>query len=286
MKHRNKMSDQRKTSKRILPLLALVIILLFNAWSVPLLAVQSGYKSQPLVKIFSKSLNEERTIKVHLPLSYETSTKTYPVLYVLDAESQNQTNSCISAITDLRKKANGPEMIIVGIWNTIRNRDMIPQAVSHRPGSGGSLKFLKFIRTELMPYIKQGYRTSDFSLIYGASNAGIFTVYAFLENPDTFNIYLASSPMIGHCPDFMGDKLEVFLKRQFEAPRALYMIYGTDDSRRVTEFVPNLYKELKSRSHTNTVIQLEILEGEGHVPASSLHRGLQFILENTDLLNQ
>ncbi|MFC2158701.1 alpha/beta hydrolase [Acidobacteriota bacterium] len=278
------MSDRRKTPKRILSLLALGLILLLHPWSVTLSAVQSGYKSLPLIKIFSQSLNEERTIQVQLPLSYETNTKSYPVLYVLDAESQNQINSCISAISDLRKRADGPEMIIVGIWNTNRNRDMIPQAVSHRPGSGGSLQFLEFIRTELIPHIEQSYRASGYSMIYGASNAGIFTVYAFLESPDTFNIYLASSPMIGHCPDFMENKLEAFLKRRFEAPRALYMIYGTEDSRRVTEFVPDLYNNLKSRSHQNTVIQLEILEGEGHVPASSLHRGLQYILENTTLL--
>jgi len=168
-------------------------------------------------------------------------------------------------------------MIVVGIWNTNRDRDMIPVAVSHRPGSGGSEKFLAFIREELVPYINKAYRCENFSILYGMSNSALFAVYALLEAPDTFDAYLASSPMIGHCPDFINGKLRAFINRSAAESRILYMIYGTKDSPRVTDFVPDFQTYLKAHAPENFRSELVILEGEGHVPASSLARGLQFM---------
>jgi predicted alpha/beta superfamily hydrolase len=168
-------------------------------------------------------------------------------------------------------------MIVIGIWNTNRNRDMIPEAVSHRPGSGGSANFLLFIGQELMPYIEQNYRVSDFSLLYGMSNSALFAVYALLENPHVFDAVIASSPMIGHCSAYMDKKATEFVAKDHREGLLLYMIYGDEDSRRVTEFVPDLQNYLVTNAPSGFKSKLEILEGEGHVPASSLSRGLQFI---------
>lgn len=168
-------------------------------------------------------------------------------------------------------------MIVVGIWNTNRDRDMIPAAVSHRPGSGGSRQFLAFLREELIPYIDRTYRSGDLSVLYGMSNSALFTVYALLEAPETFQAYLASSPTIGHCPEFMTGKMKAFSSGDFDSKRILYMIYGTQDTRRVTEYVPGFHAALKTNAPMDFVCELVILEGEGHVPPSSLSRGLQFI---------
>jgi predicted alpha/beta superfamily hydrolase len=168
-------------------------------------------------------------------------------------------------------------MIVIGIWNTERNRDMIPEAVSHRPGSGGSERFLNFIKEELMPYIKQNYRAFPYSTLYGMSNSALFAVYALLEKPETFNAVIASSPMIGHCPEHMQKKAEAFIKTDNESDLYLYMIYGTKDSPRVTKYVPDFQNYLNTHAPKGFISKLEILEGEGHVPASSLARGLQHI---------
>jgi predicted alpha/beta superfamily hydrolase len=154
---------------------------------------------------------------------------------------------------------------------------MIPEAVSHRPGSGGAEKFLNFIEQELMIYIQNNYRASDYSILYGMSNSALFAVYAFLEKPETFNAVIASSPMIGHCPEYIQKKAETFIAKNLVSERFLYMIYGTEDSRRVTEFVPEFKKYLDMHSPEGLKSKLEILQGEGHVPDSSLNRGLQSI---------
>lgn len=232
------------------------------------------------IKIHSQILDEERIISVALPRGYEDDTKGYPVLFVLDAEGKTVFSGCVSTVTKLSEEGHVPRMLIVGIWNTNRNRDMIPVSVSHRPGSGGSEKFLDFIKDELMLYIEKNYRVTDYSLLYGMSNSALFTVYALLARPETFDAYIASSPMIGHCPEYMRNKAEAIVKRDDLKGRILFMIYGTEDTRRVTDYVTDFQKYLKSQAPKDFTSQVRILDGEGHVPPSSLMRGLQYVFSS------
>jgi predicted alpha/beta superfamily hydrolase len=245
--------------------------------TLPFPAIVGNKPNIAKVKVYSQVLEEERTISVSLPAGYETSEKTYPVLYALDAEGETLFPRCVLTVEELSTKDAIPEMIVIGLWNTNRNRDMIPVSVSHRPGSGGSGKFLNFIKDELKPYIQKKYRVSDYSLLYGMSNSALFAVYALLEKPETFNAVIASSPMIGHCPEYMQKKAEAFIKKILADTLFLYMIYGSEDSRRVTEYVPDFQKYLTVHGQKGFTSWLEILEGEGHVPASSLARGLAHI---------
>ncbi len=237
----------------------------------------TGTTSYPVIKIASKILDEERTLSIALPEEYESSQKTYPVLYVLDAEGTLTFPRSVSTVRNLNTKGSVTPMIVVGIWNTHRNRDMIPASVPHRPGSGGSEKFLRFIAEELKPYLKRNYRVSDYSILYGMSNSALFAVYAIFENPGTFTAAIASSPMIGHCSDHMKKKAEEFIGKDRLKGRSLFMVYGTKDSPRVTDYVPDLQDYLASHAPDGFRSKVEILEGEGHVPKSSLERGLRFI---------
>ena len=47
--------------------------------------------------------------------------------------------------------------------------------------------------------------------MYLGSNAGLFVVYALLERPDAF---IASSPMIGWCGNFIFELAEALLGEQ------------------------------------------------------------------------
>ena len=75
--------------------------------------------------LHSTLLNEDRRVLVHLPTSYDTSGRSYPVLYLLDGTPAFLLE--MIAITNrLRNDGNAPEMIIVAIENSDRNRDMMP----------------------------------------------------------------------------------------------------------------------------------------------------------------
>lgn len=231
------------------------------------------------VTIQSEVLKEERTISIALPAGYEGGQERYPVLYVLDAEAQMRFVRECSSLHKLSTEGILPPLIVVGIWNPEgkRNRDMIPQAVAHRPGSGGSSQFLRFLKEELAPHVQKVYRASDVAILYGGSNAGLFAVYAMLEDPEVFDACIAGSPMIGHCPEFMRKLAEKFVNRILSNRRILFMIYGSNDNAKVTDFSPEYQRYLEQNAPEHFSPFLVILEGEGHVPRSSLERGLRTI---------
>src|SRR5262245_40868136 len=75
--------------------------------------------------IQSSILKENRKILIRLPDDYDTSKKTYPVLYLLDGNS-NSLLETVSAINKLGSDENIPKMIVIAIGNTDRDRDMMP----------------------------------------------------------------------------------------------------------------------------------------------------------------
>ena len=91
---------------------------------------------------------------VHLPASYHTSGDAYPVLYLLDG-TQAFLLEMIAITTRLRNDRNAPEMIIVAIENTNRNRDMMPVVAKDFPGPPRAEAFLGFLETELIPDIEK-----------------------------------------------------------------------------------------------------------------------------------
>ena len=81
----------------------------------------------------STILGEDRKVFVRLPTGYDTSGNAYPVLYLLDGTPAFLLEM-IAITTRLRNDRNAPEMIIVAIENTNRNRDMMPVVAKDYPG--------------------------------------------------------------------------------------------------------------------------------------------------------
>jgi predicted alpha/beta superfamily hydrolase len=91
--------------------------------------------------------------------------------------------------------------ILVGIENTQRRRDLTGPTTSAEdkkiaPRVGGSAAFRQFIRRELMPAVRQRYRTTPETALVGESLAGLFTVETLLLEPDLFDTYLAFDPSL------------------------------------------------------------------------------------------
>jgi predicted alpha/beta superfamily hydrolase len=142
--------------------------------------------------IKSAVLNEERRVLVHLPAGYDSSGKSYPVLYLLDG-TQAFLLEMIAITSRLRSDHYAPEMIIVAIENTDRDRDMMPVVARDYPGPPRAEAFLAFLEKELVPDIEKAYRTAEPGILQGKSLSGLFTVYALLSRPAVFNAYVACS---------------------------------------------------------------------------------------------
>jgi len=165
--------------------------------------------AQPdIVTLFSKTLNEPRKVFIYIPEKDTTKPqRSYPVLYLLDGDSH------FSLIVEYCRYLSRwdvnviPEMIVVGISNTQRVRDLTPthsifdyfgrpdtSATSRLKPSGGNDKFLQFIREELMPYVESHYQAQPFKILAGHSFGGITAINCLLTKPDMFNAYIAISP--------------------------------------------------------------------------------------------
>ena len=226
-------------------------------------------------RVFSAGLNEDRVLKVKLPVGYGVGEQRYPVLYLLDAEWEALFNLASGTVDHAAEADITPEMIVVGISNTDRTRDMIPTVVADLPGSGGGREFLEFITQELVPYVDDRYRANSNNILYGGSSAGLFTVFAILERPDVFFAGIAGSPMIGFCKEFIYRTADRLKDREDFEGTFLYMIYGENDYPKSTEYAPEFHNYLKEVGPEGFESELVQVTGEGHVPYMSLYNGLK-----------
>ncbi len=154
-----------------------------------------------IIKIESKVLNETRVITIWTPPSYVKSDSSFPVLYMPDGGIGEDFPHIANTISALIDQGKIDPLILVGIENTDRHRDMTgPSTVEAEaeiaPLSDGSSEFRKFIRTELFPEIESQYRVNNKRAIVGESLAGLFIVETFFLEPEMFDIYLAMDPAI------------------------------------------------------------------------------------------
>lgn len=148
--------------------------------------------------LYSNILKEKRPLEIVLPGDYHPGdTIRYDVLYTTDGEYTTQIVSSFAQFLGIQFL---PANIIVSIPNTStgnqrhRERDMLPTHVDGE--SGGAANFLAFIKDELMPYINHKYRCSGMNTLYGSSYAGVFTFFAFLQEPNLFQSYLLADPAL------------------------------------------------------------------------------------------
>jgi len=197
--------------------------------------------------IHSAVLNEERNYQVYLPDSYAWSTdRRYPVLYVLDAES-DFLHTAVSA-GYLADHGEIPEMIVVGIDSTVRVRDFTqtdwPEAWV---GGGGAGNFKHFLSAELIPIIEQTYRTDGFRVLSGHSAGGQFALYCLTSEPSLFRAYFALSPSL----DWDHNLPQRSLEKAFESVRkseAFLYVARSDDAGRPLADYERLVQTLKTKS--------------------------------------
>ena len=184
----------------------------------------------PLGKEFviqSKILGEERRYTVHLPASYEGDDlyvdKRYPVLVILDADTHFLPICGLTHALSVNYELI-PEMIIVGVRNTNRSRDMVP--VEKASNSGGN-QFSRFLESELLKEIDKRYRTLSFRLLVGHSLAGLFALDCFL-NKSAFNAYLAIDPSVRWGNEFIIKKADAVLAEDPNTKSILYVAESTN----------------------------------------------------------
>jgi uncharacterized protein len=198
-------------------LLAATVLLPFSGIleAIPCAAQAPELEGEPIVigrrvTLPSQILAEDRQILIHLPDGYGHSSTRYPVLYLLDGSFHFHHLSGLTRFLSATGRA--PAMIVVGIDNTDRTRDLTPptavdsarmrlpfssdSVTLRHPTAGGADAFLRFITDELVPFVEAGYRAASFRILAGHSFGGLFVTHALLTQPESFHGYIASSPSL------------------------------------------------------------------------------------------
>ncbi len=178
----------------------LTIGLLFGATGA--VAADESMPAHLTLRIPSKLLAETRVVNVYVPPGYNGKAETrYPILYMLDGGEKEDFPHFASTLDALIKANTIAPMLLVGIENTERRRDMTgPTTVDSdreiAPVVGGSAAFRGFIAGELMPQIHAFYNVNDDVAIIGESAAGLFVVETLFVQPDLFDTYIALDPSL------------------------------------------------------------------------------------------
>lgn len=217
--------------------------------------------------ITSSKIGRRYDLFISLPENYNTSNRSYPVLYVLDG--WHFPLMAFIQENNIYSKRMAP-VIIVNVGHspakdamTLRARDFTPTKTSGDPNSGGAPAFLDFLEHELIPLIDRTYRTStsDRGLL-GHSLGGLFAIYALEQRPALFQRIVAASPALQ--PD------DVILKEASRALRALPakvrldLSVGSDDELGFTQTTTEFARVLDELKPKGLDYRFTLYPGENH----------------------
>jgi len=183
----------------------------------PALALAQGGKVFDALTLPSKILSMERKYAVYLPPDYDTSQRSYPVLYLLHGAGDDQTGWVqfgeVQRLADeaIRNGTATPMIIIM------------PDADTGRRGyvntADGQWNYEDFFFQELMPHVEKTYRikaAKRYRAIAGLSMGGGGSFYYALHHPELFS---SACPLSASCGALsLADARENYQKNNKGAP--------------------------------------------------------------------
>ena len=221
----------------------------------------------------SEILTEERRISVYLPRSYDRSSeKTYDVLYLLDG-GVNLFHT-VGTQYFLAGYHQMPELIIIGIHNTVRNRDFTPSQIDKVLHSGGADNFRDFIEKELFSFVEKKFRTSKRRYLSGHSYGGLFAIDTLVKKPEMFNAYFTFSPSLRWDDDLVLNSLVEKVKNK-RLNSYLYLNIG-DEGFKLRRPVLKLHETLKAQDDNSLRWKIDWLDDENHSTTPIIGQFLAF----------
>jgi uncharacterized protein len=233
--------------------------------------------------VYSTILKENRKIWVHMPDTTSPdgifAKQHYPVVYLLDGDENN-----FATVASMIQQAGGgggnisfPQMIVVGIPNTDRTRDLTPSHSSFTPmldsvsaaHAGGGENFISFIKNELIPHIDSLYPTAPYRLLIGHSFGGLMAMHILINYANLFNAYVAIDPsMFWDNQKLLKQTKTVLEKNNFEG-RSLFLAVANTMTKGMDTLKVQKDNDMMSL-HIRSILQL------GHSLDANKKNGLNF----------
>lgn len=199
-----------------------------------------------------EALQRQRSVRIYLPPSYDSSERRYPVLYMHDG--QNLFDDATSFVGEwgvdetlnALAESHHLELIVVGIDHGDDHRITELNPFDHEKfGAGEGEAYLRFVVEQLKPQIDRDYRTlpdRNNTAIMGSSMGGLISHYAINRYPQVFSKAGIFSPAY-----WVGPQILPLTEQATPADARLYLLMG---GREGEEMVENFAQmgELLSRS--------------------------------------
>lgn len=240
---------------------------------------QSMTTQSPLVTIpqtevhilSSAHVDHDFSISVALPPGYADSQQSYRTLYMTDANWLF--DMTVPIVRFLGLDGQIPPLVIVGIgypgrwYNTPeRNHDFVPHGWLDDPAAGGADQFLRFIRSELIPFVGSTYRVdNDDRAFWGDSLGGLFGLYVLLNHPDTFDRYVLGSPWIDRADHPVFEYERGYAASHTDLPARVCVAAGALEFENVLANIDRLTSSLRGRDYPNLKLTTHSFAGESHI---------------------
>ena len=214
-------------------------------------------------------LDRQRTVRLYLPPSYETSDKRYPVVYMHDGQNLFDDASSYAGEWGVDETLNqlaiehNFEVIVVGIDNggEFRMNELSPWG-NERFGEAQGEQYMDFIVQVVKPYIDSNFRSKkdkDNTAIIGSSMGGLISHYAIHAYPEVFSKAGIFSPSYWYSQNvFSFSQLK---KADLDA--RLYVMYGDKEGDGMISDTNKMSRQLKQQGHPRkNMIFKRVPEGE------------------------
>ena len=204
----------------------------------------------------------------------------YPVLFVLYGDQvRGYFAEAVHVVHRLSEEGSMPRMIVVGIANVDRYRDLSP--VGRRAGQSGIEPFSRFVVEELIPYVESQYRTKDYRVLMGPQAGAAFGLYTLMKRQGLFDAFILENPfrsppvhelLVPMMREVLDKGLPSFTFLQITSSDR----EGHLDKTREIEYMRNFEKMLTGKSPRNlTLVTHYIEKNEDFIPSLRLKEGLR-----------
>jgi predicted alpha/beta superfamily hydrolase len=244
------------SNKLIMKRLFLISTLFLFACSEPIKTFTATDNVQVLPYQFvMPELERQRSIRLYLPPSYQTSDKRYPVIYMHDGQNLFDDLTAFSGEWQVDESLNqladkqGLEVIVVGIDNggDLRMNELSPWE-NKRFGEAQGKQYMDFVVDVVKPYIDTNFRTQSDRLhtaIMGSSMGGLISHYGVHAYPEVFSKAGIFSPAYWYSQDvFSFTKLK---KAPLDA--RLYVMYGDKEGDGMIADTDKMLRQLRQQGH-------------------------------------
>ena len=207
-------------------------------------------------------LNKKRKIWALLPHDYDTSSESYPVLYLQDAQNLFNENAPFGNWQIDKKLAVMSDygigkIIIIAIEHAEKERLIEYNVGKTLLGEGQGKKYIRFIADTLKPFIDKSFRTKserEFTGIGGSSMGGLVSIFSGLMYPEVYGKLMIFSPSLWVIPKIKFSFLDLFEP----AETKIYLYAGGDESETMIKHVKKFKKRLLKRGKGNENMKVNL----------------------------